>query len=375
LSLDQIILWIMAIGILAGALDRIVGNKFGLGEKFEEGFNAMGPLALGMVGIITLAPLIAKILGPVIFPVFNLIHCDPAMFATILANDMGGYPLAMKLAQKQEAGLFAGLIVCSMLGCTLVFSIPVGLGLIENKDRPFFVRGLLIGLITIPFGSMVGGIVARFNLSMLLVNSVPTILLALGLILGLIYIPDRMIRGALIFGRIIVIVITVGLAAAAFQEVTKKVLIPGMAPIMDGIIVTGQIAVVLLGTFPALAIFTKALDKPLTSAGRMLGMDATGAAGIVITLANSIPVYKMMKDMNPKSKVVNVAWLVPATAALGDHLGFTAGVRPEMISAVVIGKLSAGVLAVVLCYWMCRDLSHESAQGEAASFVAAEAKV
>ena len=374
MSLDQIILWIMAIGILIGALDRIIGNKFGLGAKFEEGFNAMGPLALGMVGIITLAPLISKILGPVIFPLFNLIHCDPAMFATILANDMGGYPLAMRLAQNQQAGLFAGLIVSSMLGCTLVFSIPVGLGLIEYKDRPFFVRGLLIGLITIPFGSIVGGIAARFDLTMLLVNSIPTIFLAVCLILGLIYIPSKMIRGALIFGRFIVIVITVGLAAAAFQEVTKRVLIPGMAPIMDGIIITGQIAIVLLGTFPVLTLFTKALEKPLTRAGRMLGMDAMGAAGIVITLANSIPVYKMMKDMNPKSKVINVAWLVPATATLGDHLGFTAGVRPDMIAAVVVGKLAAGLLAIVLCIWMSKDLSHEIAQSEVVSFAPAEAK-
>ena len=50
MSFDQIILWIMAIGILIGGIDRILGNRFGLGEKFEEGFNAMGPLALGKIG-------------------------------------------------------------------------------------------------------------------------------------------------------------------------------------------------------------------------------------------------------------------------------------------------------------------------------------
>jgi ethanolamine transporter len=165
------------------------------------------------------------------------------------------------------------------------------------------------------------------------------------------------------------------LAAAAFQEVTKKVLIPGMAPIMDGLIVTGQIAVVLLGTFPVLTIFTKALRKPLARVGGRLGMDVTGAAGIIITLANSIPVYKMMKEMNPKSKVINVAWLVPATAALGDHLGFTAGVRPDMIAAVVIGKLSAGVLAITLCIWMSTDPGHEVSRREAASLVAADPRV
>ena len=155
MAFDQMIIWLMAIGILIGGIDRLIGNKFGLGEQFEEGFNAMGPLALGMVGIVTLAPVISNVLGPIVIPVFGWIGADPAMFAIILANDMGGYPLAMELAQNEEAGLLAGLIVSSMLGCTIVFSIPVGLGLIDYKDRPFFAKGLLIGLITIPVGGIV----------------------------------------------------------------------------------------------------------------------------------------------------------------------------------------------------------------------------
>jgi ethanolamine transporter EutH len=58
----------------------------------------------------------------------------------------------------------------------------------------------------------------------------------------------------------------------------------------------------------------------------------------------------------------------------GDHLGFTAGVRPEMIAAVVIGKLLAGVLALVRCIWMSKDLSKEIARSETASFIVTEAK-
>ena len=55
MSFNTIIMWIMAVGAIVGGLDRLFGNKFGLGEKFEEGFNAMGPLALGMVGIVCLS--------------------------------------------------------------------------------------------------------------------------------------------------------------------------------------------------------------------------------------------------------------------------------------------------------------------------------
>ena len=82
--------------------------------------------------------MIADVSGPVIIPVFEALGADPAMFGAVLANDMGGYSLAVELAENQEAGLLAGTIVSSMLGCTLVFSIPVGLSLIEKEDRLIF---------------------------------------------------------------------------------------------------------------------------------------------------------------------------------------------------------------------------------------------
>ncbi|WP_097027792.1 ethanolamine utilization protein EutH [Clostridium peptidivorans] len=362
MTFDKMIMWVMAIGILLGALDKIIGNKFGLGEKFDEGFSAMGPLALGMVGIVCLTPVISKVLGPVIIPIFTAMGADPAMFGAILANDMGGYPLAMELAQSEQAGLLSGLIVASMLGCTLVFSIPVGLGLIEEEDQPFFAKGLLIGLIAIPFGTIIGGLIAKFDTMLILKNSIPVIIFSAILALGLKFIPSKMIKGCMVFGQFITVVIYIGLAAAAFEFITGVVIIPGMAPIMDGMSIIASIGIVLLGTFPILSILVKVLDKPLNSIGRKIGLDATSAAGIVFTLANSIPVYKMMKDMNHRGKIVNTAWLVPATAALGDHLGFAAGVRPDMITPMVLGKLSAGVIAVALAIIMSKNISSEIEQ-------------
>ncbi len=132
MSFSDVIMWVMAIGAIVGGIDRILGNKLGLGDKFEEGFNSMGPLALGMVGIVCLAPVISRYLGPAIIPGLTAIGADPAIFGSIRPNDTGGYPLAMSLAINEQAGIFSGLIVSSMLGCTIVFSIAVGLGLIEK---------------------------------------------------------------------------------------------------------------------------------------------------------------------------------------------------------------------------------------------------
>lgn len=49
--ISQIIVYIMVIFMAVAAIDRMFGNRLGLGQEFEEGFNAMGALTLGMAGI------------------------------------------------------------------------------------------------------------------------------------------------------------------------------------------------------------------------------------------------------------------------------------------------------------------------------------
>ncbi len=139
ISINSVIMLIMMIFMLVGAVDKILGNKFGYGEKFEEGFNAIGPLAISMAGVVAAAPVLAKVLGPIITPIYTVFGADPSMFATtLLACDMGGYPLAMELAGKgnEAIGSFAGLILGTMMGPTIVFTIPVALGIISKIEIP-----------------------------------------------------------------------------------------------------------------------------------------------------------------------------------------------------------------------------------------------
>jgi len=349
LSINQIIVDIMVVFMAIGAIDRILGNKYGFGEKFEEGFNAMGPLALAMVGVVSLAPVLAKILKPVIVPIYSALGADPAMFATtLLACDMGGYPLAMQLAQTKEAGLFAGIILGSMMGPTIVFSIPVALGIIKKEDHKALATGILAGMITIPIGCFVGGLVAGYPLGMVFSNLIPIIIVSLLIALGLWKIPNKMISGFNAFGKGVVIMITIGLAAIIIETLTGIVVIPGMAPIWDGIQIIGSIAIMLAGAFPMVHFITKVFKKPLMSLGKTLGMNDIAAAGMVATLANNIPMFQIMQDMDYRGKVLNVAFAVSAAFTFGDHLGFTAGVAKEMIFPMIVGKLVAGVTAIMV---------------------------
>ncbi len=355
MSLDEIILWLMAIFMVLGALDRIFGSRLGLGKQFEEGILAMGALALSMLGILCLAPVLAQLLRPVLVPVYGFLGADPAMFAgSILANDMGGAPLASQLAQSKEAAQFGGLIVGSMLGATIVFTIPVALGIIQAEDHPALAKGVLAGVITIPPGALVGGLVAGFPLLMVLRNLIPIVLFALLIALGLWRFEKAMVKGFLWFGRGVVAVITVGLAAAVFEHLTGITLIPGMASLSESVNVVSGIAFVLAGAFPLVFALTKILNKPLLKLGGLLGMNEVAAAGLVASLANSIPMFGMMKDMDKRGKVLNVAFAVSAAFVFGDHLGFTAGFDKTMLLPVIVAKLTGGIAAVALALLLTR---------------------
>ena len=362
MGFNQVILWIMAIGAVIGGIDFILGNKFGLGAKFEEGLNNMGPLAIGMVGILCLAPAIAGWIGPVITPFFTAIGIDPSVIASLFSCDMGGYPLGVSLAADADMGLYNGMIVASMLGCAITFIIPVGLSMIEKYDQPFFAKGVLIGLITVPFGSFVGGLAAGYDVKALLINTIPVLIISILLALGIRFIPTGMIKGCTVFGKIISTIVTIGLIAAGFEYLTGVVVIPGMDDVITSMGVIGSVAVVLMGTLPVMTILLKVLDKPLKALGAKTGMNSTSIAGLIIDLANGVPVYVMYKDMDPRGKVLNIATMVPIACILGDHLAFCAGVEPGLITPLIIGKLVGGIIALVLGFIMTKDLSSESAQ-------------
>jgi len=354
-SVHEILIAAMAVFALFGAADRIVGNKLGIGKEFEEGILAMGSLAMAMIGVISLAPVLAAVLRPVVVPVFSALGADPAMFAgSILACDMGGGALAAELTGDPEAALLGGVLTGSMLGATIVFTIPVAMGILAPEDRPAMAKGILCGIVTIPVGILAGGLVAGFSPGMVLRNLIPIVLIGGLIALGLWKAEGAMIRGFSAFGKGVVALITAGLAAAIVEELTGFALIPGLAPISEGFETVGAIAIVLAGAFPLVYVLTRLLRKPLLKLGKLLGINDTAAGGLIASLANSIATFGMVKDMDYRGKVVNIAFAVSAAFVFGDHLGFTAGFAPRMLPAMIVGKLAGGVSAVLVALWLTR---------------------
>ncbi len=362
-SADKVIMLLMVIFMVVGGIDKIRGNKKGYGEKYDEGFHALGSLAIAMVGMIALVPVIKILLGDILGAVFQAIGADPSLFAGILLGcDLGGYPLAMELAADEIAGSFVGLIVAAVLGINLVFNIPVGLGIIEEEDRHYLASGMLIGFATIPIACICGGFAMMacgygITMSQIVFNTIPVLVISVLIILGLVFFQQKMLKGFLLFGKGVTAVVTCGTMLAVFQYLTG-IRFPlfhvmaepdaeGVVPLEDGIMTIGGIAIVLIGAFPLVHFITQKLSAPLKKIGAKFDLDEISVAGLIANLANNILMFQLMKDMNQKGKILNCAFTVSAAFVLGDHLGFCANADQGMIIPMMAAKFSGGITAVI----------------------------
>lgn len=161
--MSSVIEILVCLGILLGGIDEIRGNKKGYGGKFREAFELIPSMAFSMVGMICLTNFIAFILEKGLAPFFHMLHMDPAILAGFLAVDMGGYQLAEKLALDSAMGSYAGIVLGAGLGCTLVFTIPVGMGMVEEENKPYFAKGIVLGL-GLPFALIIGGVLSGLSI-------------------------------------------------------------------------------------------------------------------------------------------------------------------------------------------------------------------
>ncbi|WP_317855989.1 ethanolamine utilization protein EutH [Chakrabartyella piscis] len=382
ISLNSIIVTIMMIFMILGAVDKAMGNRLGYGEAFDEGFHAMGPLAIAMVGVIAAAPVLCMILEPIVAPIYIAMGSSPSVFATtLLLADSGGYALATQMAGDNVAmGQFAGVVVGCTMGCVLLFDIPVALTLLRKEDRPILACGILVGVITVPIGCLVGGVIMTWmtpyhmDFMTMLFAILPVILVAVLLAVGLWCKPAMLLNGFSKFGGFITGLIAILVAVAVFQYETG-IRFPlfyqmveagesGISPLEESVKILGDIAFVLLGAFPMVEWIKRHFGAALAKMGSKIGMDEVASAGLVATLANNIPTFKMVQDMNPKGKLLNIAFATAAAFMFGDHLGFVAGVNASMIVPMIAAKLGSGISALWLANLLSPKLLEKAASVE-----------
>lgn len=348
---------VMLIFCIIGAVDRILGNKFGLGREFERGFMLLGNMALAMIGMIVLSPLIADLLSPCFNWIYDTLHLDPSIIpASLFANDMGGAALASEINRDPAIGMFNALVVSAMMGVTLSYTIPYALGVVEKEHHHDMFLGLLCGFVTIPVGSFVSGMILGISVPAILLNLLPLVLFSILIACGLIFLPNSTVKVFSLLGKGIKIVITIGLVLGIVEFLTGLTIIPGLADIWDGVKICINAAIVLSGAFPLMNIVSRLLKKPIGKLGKSLAINDTAATGLISTLVTCATTFEMMNRMDKKGTFLNSSLVVSASFVFGSHLAFTMAYDPAYIPAVIIGKLLSGFSGFALAILLYKRL-------------------
>ena len=354
-------MWAIALSAIAGGLDKIFGNRLGLGKRFDEGFNLIGPMISGMVGILCLTPILSGILKATLAPLFLKMGLDPSILAGILPIDMGGFQLAADMAEDPMVGLFSGVILTATFGCTLAFTIPVGFGMMKEENRKGFILGIMYGLIFIPIPLMLGGIISGLGIRRTAFQSLPILLLAFLLALGIWKAPEKITRGFMIFAILIRALSVIGILAGLTEYLTGFSLLPGILPLREALVSAALCSVLLIGCIPFTEILNRVFHRPLHAIGSGIGLQDKGITGLLLSLVSVTATLGAMYDMKPGDVTVNAAFLVSAAAVFGPHLSVCAINAPELVPSLITAKLIGGFCTAVFAVIMIRRKNHPSA--------------
>ena len=339
---------IIIFSVVAG-IDYIIGNRLKLGDEFKRAFMLMGTMMLSMTGMIIIAPFIGECLSPFFGYIYKIFRLDPSIVPAILfANDMGGAPLAMKIAVNADMGAFNGLVVSSMMGATISFTIPFAIGIVSKEKHREMFLGLLCGLVTIPVGCLVAGLICGLPIISLLIDLLPLIIFSVIVAIGVIKAPNFCVKVFKIFGFLLTALIIVGLVLGIVEFLTEKKVLDGLATIEEGALVSLNASIVLSGMFPLVKLLACLLKKPLKHLGKKLGINEESAIGFVSTVASNATTIGIMDKMDKKGVMLNSAFAVSASFVVGSHLAFTMAVDVGYVLPVIVGKLVAGILAVAV---------------------------
>ena len=359
---------IMAIFLSVGAIDKaFFHSRYGYGKAFDEGLNTMGPLTLLMVGIMCVAPPLGEALLSTLAPLFDTWGADPALIAGLFFPvDAGGLALAKSLAQSQTSLLMFGIGLCSTLACIVTLPLPFSLAIVSPEARPLVAKGIVAGVIASPFGMLVIWIVAliaepnTLGFFPVLRLAAPALVLALLLAVALTVAQRLTIRFFLWLGDAMMALYTVLLMLVALSHFFSINLIPGIAPIAPQLSIVGEISLMLAGAYPLVHFVKTHGQRGLKRLGARLNTDSLAALGMVVSLANPLPMYSMLEKMSARGKVLASAFAGPALCTFGDHAAFMSAYYPEGLPYLLVGKLGAALLALGLA--MLLEIVHPSTE-------------
>lgn len=339
----NIFIAIMLVFAAAGLLDEILGGKLGLMPNFEKGLATMGGLAMSTVGFYAIGVTYVQTHAEAIAEAAKHMPFDPALIPScLLAPDMGALGMAQKLAATPALAAFTGAMVAGSLGMTVGYQLPVFLAAVRKDEIGELMRGFIFGLIAIPSGLAVGGLMLGLPVRQLFFNMIPVLVLCMVLIAAFVLVPALTMKIMIFLGNAIRIFSFLLFGVAVFGIFMPKYAVVENALIEEMLFMVLRMVIAACGGLVLSQVALKRLQKPIQR-------NEEAVVGLFLSFIQSLAMLPLFSKMDKRGKVLNAAFSVAGAYVVGGQMTLVASLIPgNWVIAYMISKVLSGGLAVVL---------------------------
>jgi ethanolamine transporter len=339
---------VMLFCAVLGLLDLGLGGKWGLAEPFSKGLSMMGQMALSMCGLYAVGVSLVASHAEAISRLTAGLPFDPSLLvACLLPPDMGGYPIALRLAADPAMGLFSGLLVCSTLGTVTGCQLPIFLGVLGKEDAAPMLASLFLGVGVLPPALFIGGILLGIPAPAVLLNLLPVCVFCALMILLLV--KARTFTTVLLrrFGNFIKF-----LGYFLFALLMADLYLPQMDLVTDQLrnevfTLLVQVAVMISGALVFSHLLVQYCQRPLRWLSSLLRVNDYAVIGLVLGLTSSLAMLPLFPKMDTRGKWLNGAFSAALPYVIGGQMAFVSALVDESALGVYfLTKLLGGAAAV-----------------------------
>ncbi|WP_066895923.1 ethanolamine utilization protein EutH [Clostridium nigeriense] len=347
--MEKIMLYIVGIFFIIGIIDYIFGGKLKLSKGVEGGIQSMGSLALSMIGILSITPIISDALTKYIIPLLSKSFIEPSIISSsLIAVDMGGYKIAEAIGRGNSEIYFSGILISSILGCTISFTLPLALGIIKEESIDILCKGVLCGIVTVPIGLFIGGILLKMSIINIFISLLPILVISALIIIGLYKMPSKMIIYFKALAKFIFIIGLIGLGLQGIKSITGIELVNNLLPLEEALTIVGKIAIFLAGANVMLEVIKLIFKNNIKRLEKKLGINSASVTALIGSLASAVIVFTDFDKLDDRGKMICSAFSVAGAYVFGGQLGYVATEAKEIVLIYILVKLICGFLAIVL---------------------------
>lgn len=358
----EIFIFIMAIFAFVGLVDYTFDLKLGLAKEFEKGLNTMGGLALSVVGFYAIGVSFVQNNATQIAALAQNIPFDPSLIiGSLLAPDMGALGVANNIAATPQLAVFSGAMVAGGLGATIGYQLPVFLAAVQKDEIPDLMQGFICGIIPLPVGLFVGGIMIGIPLNVLLINMIPVTVLCVVLILAVAFAPAVTTKVLIAFGNLIRIISYLLFALTVFSMFMPKYSLVELGLISEILYMIFRMVIIACGGLVLSKIILSKFPQQVAKLSDKMHINNHSVVGIILSFVQSLAMLPLYSQMDSRGRVVNAAFSVCGAYVIGGQLAFVASIcTPYQTAAYMVNKLVSGFLGIAIALFVCRKKDKEA---------------